>query len=308
MRQAESRRRAFTLIELLVVIAIVAILASLLFPVFAQAKVAAKRTVWMNSFKQTNLGYMMYLSDNDDGVPPSNVDARSTGGSGSACWGCGWPSYPNDRTWVQLVNVYVKNWYMWRCPGDPNSRDEVLASDPFTNRPYPPAHPNYYYQMSARSHIGLNYSFISPWVYSVSRNLAGSLPVNMSRVAQPASTLYGVESIWDRDSRSGTPIGGGNWVVEAPCVRDQQGNFIVPVEPTIWFSYGGWIVNQTGGPPYSWREFGGAWPWFMKRFQTAYLDGHARSVPLGRLMAGCDVRSRYGGPRTDPDLYLYDVD
>ena len=60
------KRRGFTLIELLVVIAIIAILAAILFPVFAQAKEAAKKTSDLSNQKQLSLGHIMYSSDNDD--------------------------------------------------------------------------------------------------------------------------------------------------------------------------------------------------------------------------------------------------
>jgi prepilin-type N-terminal cleavage/methylation domain-containing protein len=62
-------RRAFTLIELLVVIAIIAILAAILFPVFAQAKDAAKQTSCLSNTKQVNLAALMYANDYDDTLP-----------------------------------------------------------------------------------------------------------------------------------------------------------------------------------------------------------------------------------------------
>ena len=64
-----TSRKAFTLIELLVVIAIIAILAAILFPVFAQAKLAAKKTTAVSNLKQINLGLMMYENDYDDMTP-----------------------------------------------------------------------------------------------------------------------------------------------------------------------------------------------------------------------------------------------
>ena len=62
-------RKAFTLIELLVVIAIIAILAAILFPVFAQAKLAAKKTKGLSQFKQVGTGLQIYLGDSDDVLP-----------------------------------------------------------------------------------------------------------------------------------------------------------------------------------------------------------------------------------------------
>lgn len=62
-------RRAFTLIELLVVIAIIAILAAILFPVFGQAKEAAKKTSCVSNGRQIGMALKMYLSDSDDNMP-----------------------------------------------------------------------------------------------------------------------------------------------------------------------------------------------------------------------------------------------
>jgi prepilin-type N-terminal cleavage/methylation domain-containing protein len=65
----QNKRRGFTLIELLVVIAIIAILAAILFPVFSQAKMAAKRIADVSNIKQTGLALQMYMGDNDDMFP-----------------------------------------------------------------------------------------------------------------------------------------------------------------------------------------------------------------------------------------------
>ncbi len=68
-----SLKRAFTLIELLVVIAIIAILAAILFPVFAQAKMAAKKSVHISNYKQTGTASQLYLADYDDLFPQAFV-------------------------------------------------------------------------------------------------------------------------------------------------------------------------------------------------------------------------------------------
>ncbi|MBN9501035.1 MAG: prepilin-type N-terminal cleavage/methylation domain-containing protein [Armatimonadetes bacterium] len=98
---AARRRGAFTLIELLVVIAIIAILAAILFPVFAQAKRAAKQSVTLSNIKQVALGARMYAGDYDD-TGAMTVQAIMVPGG---------PWLPQD-TWVahlQMIYPYTKN-------------------------------------------------------------------------------------------------------------------------------------------------------------------------------------------------------
>jgi prepilin-type N-terminal cleavage/methylation domain-containing protein/prepilin-type processing-associated H-X9-DG protein len=64
-----TRRNAFTLIELLVVIAIIAILAAILFPVFAQARNAARQTQCLSNMRQISMGFLLYAGDHDDNFP-----------------------------------------------------------------------------------------------------------------------------------------------------------------------------------------------------------------------------------------------
>lgn len=97
-----NSRRAFTLIELLVVIAIIAILAAILFPVFAQAKAAAKETATLSNIKQQALAQIMYAGDADDVM----VIAQSQGNQpGSYDLGGGLVFTP----WTKLINPYMKN-------------------------------------------------------------------------------------------------------------------------------------------------------------------------------------------------------
>lgn len=108
-----SRRRlAFTLIELLVVIAIIAILAAILFPVFAQARAAAKKTTSLSDLKQLNLGLIMYQTDHDDAfVPKTRIGFGPTNNG---------PDVIDAMSWDVLIYPYMKNMAILKSPMDPN--------------------------------------------------------------------------------------------------------------------------------------------------------------------------------------------
>jgi len=106
-------RKAFTLIELLVVIAIIAILAAILFPVFAQAKAAAKFTALLSNTKQIGLGIITYTTDYDDTFPLAQVLRPNGGLMGT---GVGFPFPYNDdpypqATWATAARENMANSY-----------------------------------------------------------------------------------------------------------------------------------------------------------------------------------------------------
>ncbi len=100
-RRSTSHSQGFTLIELLVVIAIIAILAAILFPVFAQAKEAAKKTSCLSNQKQIGLGVIMYAGDYDDTLV------------------CGTQQQGTAFTFTYfegLLQPYIKSVDVWKCP------------------------------------------------------------------------------------------------------------------------------------------------------------------------------------------------
>jgi prepilin-type N-terminal cleavage/methylation domain-containing protein len=100
------QQQGFTLIELLVVIAIIAILAAILFPVFAQARDKARQTTCLSNCKQIGLGLMMYAQDYDETFPASR----------HASSGCNGGSYFD--AWNKVIQPYIKNEQIFACPAD----------------------------------------------------------------------------------------------------------------------------------------------------------------------------------------------
>jgi len=95
------KQKGFTLIELLVVIAIIAILAAILFPVFARARENARKTNCQSNLKQIGLAFMQYAQDYDETLVHYNLT--------------------NVGNWMKMLEPYLKNTGVLRCPSAPQS-------------------------------------------------------------------------------------------------------------------------------------------------------------------------------------------
>jgi len=145
-------KRGFTLIELLVVIAIIAILAAILFPVFARAREKARQTSCLSNIKELGLAMIMYTDDYDETTVSHN------------CGGLLWP---------QLLYPYLKNIEVYNCPSDKGNRLGV-------NTDGTPAY-------DSRLGYGINYNM--SWYYNGHRK-RGEIVEPVSKVVFGDGTYY----------------------------------------------------------------------------------------------------------------------
>lgn len=171
------RNAAFTLIELLVVIAIIAILAAILFPVFAKAREKARQASCMSNLKQYGLALHMYTSDYDERWPVNSPPWRGNDEDRAYRYSAGW------RGWITNVLIpYTKNQDLAHCP----SRNSGWFKDPWN-------------EDAAGNWQAVSYSYDYLNAYNVSDGTLTAAPVGVARLLV----------MWDSDN-SWTDCGPGS--------------------------------------------------------------------------------------------------
>jgi prepilin-type N-terminal cleavage/methylation domain-containing protein/prepilin-type processing-associated H-X9-DG protein len=278
---------AFTLIELLVVIAIIAILAAILFPVFAQARAKARQTSSLSNEKQIALGIQMYIQDYDETLPPLMYAPP-----GIDIFAYGDPQV--TYTWPEMVQPYVKNWDLFRCPAD----GQANLNQYLTNWGYPANSSQKVidYARSTACNYGYNYVYLAP-ISGAAPNWV-STPQSLAAVSQPASTVLITNSTaW---GASGTPPNcqgvNGGWFSNDPPSSDFSNT-------TAW--NGGWRLDNVSC---KWDRFGGMYPRHTGSVLIAWVDGHVKAHRPADLLAG--VQHNFADPPvgivTNRNLYLWD--
>ncbi len=143
----KGHRRAFTLIELLVVIAIIAILAAILFPVFARARENARRASCQSNMKQIGLGVFQYTQDYDEKMPLYVVNASASA------------TPTNPRGWADAIQPYLKSTQIYQCPSESTAATTTAAA-PWNGAVDPTVgdYTDYSYNMMLSSDSGGNYN------------------------------------------------------------------------------------------------------------------------------------------------------
>jgi prepilin-type N-terminal cleavage/methylation domain-containing protein len=282
-------KKAFTLIELLVVIAIIAILAAILFPVFAQAKAAAKASVLLSNTKQLGLGINIYLTDNDDLFPLAAV-VRPTGG----CNG----TNPAIGTGVAAPFPYNDDPYpqaTYACPGRLN-----FAQSYWANSVYPYVKSGGIYASPVASNVTLEPTDGVPsWATSpYSDNLAyngflhhlSSSSVYSSSITPLATPMGGTAQLLGREIES-PALNCGNTIDD--CTFTPGGAPSAKVlYPEASYGSGIWYVIYNGSSAASLWAFG------THRLPIVHCDSSAKATPFGSAAKPSYINA--AGAFTDP--------
>ena len=184
-------KKAFTLIELLVVIAIIAILAAILFPVFAQAKAAAKKTAGLSQVKQIGTSMQIYLNDSDDvyfpyrtaDPNPAYVKAKAAGDPNADTY---YGSSARTRTFFnQLLLPYTKSDDLFKAPTQNGAWVNADVTGNSTDSP------------AFRSYGGQNSYGVNNFAFTAPTNAAGTDSgggLNASQIAEVSNTLIMVDA------------------------------------------------------------------------------------------------------------------
>jgi prepilin-type N-terminal cleavage/methylation domain-containing protein len=282
------KRRGFTLIELLVVIAIIAILAAILFPVFAQAKAAAKRSASLSNAKQITLGAIMYSSDNDD-LFVLMQNGPTTGFSATVG-----NTDLRTKSWQELVQPYVKSAALMADP----VRGDTLGvwAGPATTTGL-----TSYRNQNRFPMFGYNYIFLSPFDFCVDAD-----GISTTATVEPAATVMFTQSraFTTNDLQ-------GYYVVNAPGMWPQiapHSTYCIYWDGTVgsgnWSGGNTTLPKKTSSSGYLDSAFG---------MNASWVDGHTRYMSDGAITKGTNYASATrtnadeGASVTNRETYLWNL-
>jgi prepilin-type N-terminal cleavage/methylation domain-containing protein len=266
-------KKAFTLIELLVVIAIIAILAAILFPVFAQAKLAAKKTAGLSQAKQIGTSMQMYLGDYDDvyfkyrfnGPAGSgiNTDYQKMLISDPANANIVFGANARDVMFAkQLLDPYIKNDDIWKAP----TQDNAWSGADYSGIGQDP---------NFRSYGGQNSYGLNAYVFPANQGANISEPTSGTGIEGPSSTIIMVDASYY------------NTLPKNPCkIPGQPFDPTLTTYPQYWKNLGNaYYFAFPAPPPMTDAE------WMAKidrRYNgmlvTVRADSSAKSVPSNKVV------------------------
>ena len=270
-----AKRSGFTLIELLVVIAIIAILAAILFPVFAQAREKARQSSCLSNTKQIGLSLLAYSQDNDEQM------VRGWYGDGGYDDSNSKPA-PNSRyKWMDAVVPYVKNTALYRCPSAPsgignNSSGTFVPASQLGTVPNTNGNNDHRWYGS----YAINSAYWGGGNDISKRGVSNEIALSV--VQSPANT------IWVMD-------GNGSYQISWPDTNSDPKT----VTPNGGVPYVCW----NGGSDINNAQEGAIVARHQGRVNATYCDGHSKTFALTELISP-DGRERNPNGTLNPNGYI----
>jgi prepilin-type N-terminal cleavage/methylation domain-containing protein/prepilin-type processing-associated H-X9-DG protein len=289
-------KRAFTLIELLVVIAIIAILAAILFPVFAQAKLSAKKSASLSNIKQVTLANLMYENDYDDYFVIASQNFYEDA--------CGIPGYTGDHClvpqstpaldWPLLLQPYIKSLGLYVDPGtgDPQG----YFSGPNAYAGHQNSHAQYGYNFLFLAPIAILNDATGGWLPSSYGVQFQGLARSQTQAVRPGDTVMFTSAEGSpEDFTSGTLVAGKQFGTPDYSFLTDPGvgyceywatnrlTFVFTDSKVgLWASE--WVKNtpigELTGDTRALSPYQGA--------NVGFVDGHSKSMTADALAAGTD--------------------
>ena len=284
-RRANGPIKAFTLIELLVVIAIIAILAAILFPVFAQARGKARQAACMSNMKQIMLGTLQYEQDFDETFPTSF----------NACNGARIqnPLDPNDKIggttgggrrpiWHGLIYPYIKSWDLYSCPSDADNKPTNTVDG--------------YHYIS----YGYNYGYLGEYDDQVPCSSGGTAAVfkgiAVAAVKRPSNIIAVIDNSGRNNGTKSTYYLSGSTINPPDTEQSEQ---------TFYAEDGGWGLgcqNYHGGSlGNKWDSLGGVEMRHNGGANTGFVDGHVKWFRTEALAGGAS--NMPANPNANPGVW-----